>query len=133
MPESKEFSSKLIAPATIDNRRAEGSAADGVGKSNRGAADRNRTNSQPAHGHADPHSGTAESEQQSERQPTHAEHATGETRDRDTANRDVSNRDEAFGNSGPHSCRIDTGANVNKRPAGDCRLRPILESNITGC
>jgi hypothetical protein len=43
MPKAKKFSSKLIAAATVNSRRAEGSAAEGVCKSNRGAANRNRT------------------------------------------------------------------------------------------
>jgi len=127
-PPANEVKHLLIASSTVDDRRTERRAADGVDEPDRRAADRDGSNRQAANRQAQPHRRTAEGEEQPDRSPTYGDKTARETSDRDAPYGHVPDRDNTLGYFRPHRDRVNTRADVNQRPAADAGLRPVLES-----
>jgi hypothetical protein len=116
-PLANEINHRLIASSPVDDRRTE------CRTTKREGSDR-----QSANRHAQSQRQATEREQEAEGGSTDGHKTTSDTSNRHTPDREVPNGDNTLGHSRTHRDRINTGADVNERPAAEAGTRPVLES-----
>ena len=115
--------------ASVNDGRAESSAADRIDESDRRATDCDRPDRGTADRQSDPQGRTPERQKQPQGEPSDREYAKREAAERDDTNRDIADRDDPFGNPWPHRRRIHTHTDMDQRPLANADARSILESD----
>ena len=82
-PPPDELERRRIAPAAVDDRRADGSSADRINEADGGAADRDCPDRQSADRDADSDGGAPQGQEQSERRAPNGHKAARQPPDRD--------------------------------------------------
>ena len=127
-PLANEVNHGRITSPPIDDRRTECRTTDGVHKPEGRTTKRDGSDRQAANRHAQSQRQATEREQETDGDPTNGHKTTCETGNCHTPDRDVPDGDNTLGHFRTHRQRIDTGADVNQRPAAEAGTRPVLES-----
>src|SRR6476646_11603683 len=123
-PSAQEVERSRVTVPAVDNGRSQSTAADGIHEADRCAANRDRTDGEPANRHPKTESGSAEREHETDRCAAKRHETAGEPPDRHHADRHVPYGDDPLRHPGSHRDWVHSCANVNERPAADRYSNP---------